>query len=302
MPKHIKLKHSEIPRDFLSGLTRGFFDYGVAMYTHEEEYLDIDTVRPIGSGTLIRWQDSYGILTAHHVVHQNQPPVRFGPNENGFLSITASKREHFKIPRKYLIELPIGIPKDESSGPDLTVIKIPMGDSLNTYKARKSFWPIDQDVNKLEDQLEPGYTQLCTFGAPKANQKLEKITTGFRVTTRLIGYYGGYEKENVFKRKMFDYIDTPVKYTSTNNLPESFGGVSGGGLWAFNVSTPDDGKTLVHSPPFLCGVAFYETAKELDRRDIRHHFIRSIYEIVRNRLCIQTLIDEKKKGLFLRAL
>ena len=285
--KQISLKLSEFPNSFLHEVVRELFNYCVAIYTHEEEYLDIDTVRLIGSGTLIRWQDSYGILTAHHVVHQNQPPVRFGLKENGFLSITASERENFKIPRKYLIELPIGIPKDESSGPDLTVIKIPMGDSLNTFKAKKSFWPIDQDANKLEARLEPDNTLLCTMGAPKTNQKLERIKTGIRVTTGLIGYFGGYEKEKVFKRKMFDYIDTPVKYTYTNNLPESFGGVSGGGLWAFNVSTPDDGKTLVHSPPFLCGVAFYETAKELDRRDIRHHFIRSIYEVARNKLVDQ---------------
>jgi hypothetical protein len=105
-----------------------------------------------------------------------------------------------------------------------------------------------------------------------------------KVTTRLIGFYGVYDQQYQFTRELFDYIDTPVDYATATNLPTTFGGVSGGGLWASRVTTQDAGKSFSCAPPIFCGVAFYQTDLQSHQRSIRHHFVHSIYEIAKAKL------------------
>ena len=93
----------------------------------------------------------------------------------------------------------------------------------------------------------------------------------------MIGFFGGFDDSEVFRRGEFDYIDTKVKYTTTNDLPGSFGGVSGGGLRAFTPITRNSGETFEIRTRALCGVAFYETEITKNQRSIRHHFIDSVY-------------------------
>ncbi|MDH3650866.1 MAG: hypothetical protein OEQ53_14365, partial [Saprospiraceae bacterium] len=163
---------------------------------------------------------------------------------------------------------------------DLTFVQLPNIKQLGTLKATKSFWPLDNP-----ELTPPTYdfsnTLLCTLGSRQVHQDM--VVSGNRVTLDIgmIGYCGVYEMAHEFSAGRFDYIDTVVNYElGSKNLPQSFKGLSGGGLWAFRVSTPDHGKTFRIKDPFLSGVAFYQTERKDNIRKIRHHFVGSIYKEV----------------------
>ena len=65
-------------------------------------------------------------------------------------------------------------------------------------------------------------------------------------------------------------------------MPNTFGGVSGGGLWKFELYNVN-GKHEVRGK-ILAGVAIEETAKMDNSRYIRCHGWNSIYKTVYNRV------------------
>jgi hypothetical protein len=185
-----------------------------------------------------------------------------------------------------LIERPIiGKLKSQNGGPDLTFIEIPTGPGLGTLRDRKSFWRVDKRPPLWTDSIDPGNTLLCTMGAPGENQKQTVVGRHVHISLSESGYFGGYKSTDIFEEGGFDYIDTAIEYETGRNLPQSFGGVSGGGLWAFNIGAdPDRRKFTLHNVSF-CGVAFYESDLVDQKRTIRHHFFKSIYDVAIRAIC-----------------
>jgi hypothetical protein len=83
----------------------------------------------------------------------------------------------------------------------------------------------------------------------------------------------------MFETSGYDYIDTSSRRSLQPELPESFGGVSGGGFWHFDVARyPNDKFEAARF--HLSGVAFYQLpGSEADIVTVRYHGPRSIYEI-----------------------
>ena len=289
MTKVIKRQFSDIPIDFLQSAMRDFFDYSVVLFDYDERSADNSrpipgSVRSLGSGTLVKCGDRHGILTAYHVIHGHSPAVRTGTKADRTLGLIVSATEHLRIPLRNLYEIPIGVPQPESDGPDMSLLVIPSITELATLKAKKSFWDLDQSTEGLRNDLKSNWTFLCTMGAPAEHGRIESDDEAVSVYTKITGYFGPYERERSFKKGEFDYIDTLTKYTSTNNLPLSFQGISGGGLWAFNPVAINEGESFEVRKRYFCGVAFYQSPLEADQRLIRHHFIDSVYTVARAKI------------------
>ena len=92
----------------------------------------------------------------------------------------------------------------------------------------------------------------------------------------LFGYTG---VEKYYSERGFDYLELSVLYQDRNDLPLSFGGVSGSGVWRVQLYRSND-ETINYSKPLLLGVAFRQTAIENNLRSIIGHGWRSIYEKV----------------------
>jgi hypothetical protein len=67
-------------------------------------------------------------------------------------------------------------------------------------------------------------------------------------------------------------------YTDTNDLPGTFEGVSGAPAWAYKLLISNDTGEYSVGDYSLVGIVFWETPRVDNRRSLRAHFIRSIYE------------------------
>jgi hypothetical protein len=57
----------------------------------------------------------------------------------------------------------------------------------------------------------------------------------------------------------FDYIELGCDRSSSASVPDSFGGVSGGGVWKVEIDSPDGSAgSEILGEVILCGVAFYQ--------------------------------------------
>jgi hypothetical protein len=67
-----------------------------------------------------------------------------------------------------------------------------------------------------------------------------------------------------------------VKHDSSPDIPQSFGGVSGGGLWQIPLIKSLEGN-IEPKEYILSGVVFYETGREGLYQSVRCHGRTSIY-------------------------
>jgi hypothetical protein len=80
------------------------------------------------------------------------------------------------------------------------------------------------------------------------------------------------------RRGEFDYIKIPVYYNIESTMPNSFGGMSGGGIWQIEV-TEDQPSVMTYGELLLSGVVFYEDDLVNDCRNVIGHGRHSVYEI-----------------------
>ena len=83
-----------------------------------------------------------------------------------------------------------------------------------------------------------------------------------------------------FERETYDYVDLRSRRSLQPETPNSFGGVSGSGLWRFSLAKVSESEIK----PFdfqLAGVAFYQLPDTDDGvATVRFHGPRSIYELL----------------------
>jgi hypothetical protein len=77
-------------------------------------------------------------------------------------------------------------------------------------------------------------------------------------------------------RGTYDYYDAAVREISSGEVPGSFGGVSGGGLWHIHLR-PSQSTGKFSWDRSLIGLAFYQSPVRRDCRFIRCHGRRSLY-------------------------
>jgi hypothetical protein len=218
----------------------------------------------LGSGTLVKHHRAFGILTARHVAEL----IRDDP-----LHIVLGKHDHrFQLSPDALILIRSDRGATDEVGPDLAFIRLPDA-HLGTIKARKSLVDLEIHREKAEAQI-PGSGLWCVFGFP--NERRSVLQTDDRTVFRLFGQCGvGPKPESYSSEGDFDYYTVRARYSESNDLPESYGGVSGGGLWHTQITRRDGVFEITGC--VLRGVAFYQSARRGDSRFVKCHGDRSIY-------------------------
>jgi hypothetical protein len=228
-----------------------------------------DKVTLCGSGTLAEINGRHAILTAHHVIEAL-------PNSGEIGLILAPQPAHkFTLNVETLNKVKLARGWSESEGPDLGLILLPM-ERLGQIKALQSFYNLSKRREKMlsdPPEITRGVWLLC--GYPDEWAKDQEAEGGFAQVTgfKALCYGGGVDNECI--REGFDYLDFHVD----SGQLQSFGGVSGGGLWHVLLKKSLEGKLEV-SDSIFSGVAFYESPLVDGSRSIRCHGRQSIYKNV----------------------
>jgi hypothetical protein len=187
----------------------------------------------------------------------------------------------YTIDTIFLDIIQVGKPQRDCRGPDLAVVILPQA-KLGWIKALKCFWNIShwrQKILSNKIDLNIGVGVVCGF--PEEHTKTYGPTKGFGQVKEYRGIWGFSRIERPYEDKQFDYFEVSVSYESTQDIPRTFGGVSGGGVWQVVLKQTKDGRYQFEDP-ILVGVAFYQTDMEHNKRRIICHGWRSIYDVVYN--------------------
>ena len=267
---------ADLPDALIDDATRriGNFLVGFVRLTTDAQGQDGNLA---GSGTLIRIRETYGILTAQHVL-DSLPTA--GP-----IGLVLPKSADAPLhPAKPLVlaestrRIGFGRGLDESEGPDLAVLVLAPSD-VDWLRPRKSFLDLLHWHGAiLSDQRDVAYQLYALSGFPDELTSRIGPEGGYYDVRKFHGlsFFSYIDSETVAGD--FDYVSIVVGYTGgPNDPPRSFEGFSGGGLWHVELL----GNTLEQTRIGNCllsGVAFYQGELVSNQRLIKCHWRRSIYE------------------------
>jgi hypothetical protein len=249
-------------------------NYSVAICRYQGA--DGNSFRLLGSGTLVTRRGRYGILTAHHCLHECRPAVELGCASDQKLVFVLRDSRQVVVGTDELIERELARPRSSPWGPDLTFIEIPVGPRLSRFKAVGSFCSLDRNADKILNEFAtPGTCMVCV-GHPSVEQEIN-VKDGHLVTNKgkRHAFLGILKRGARQRRGAWDFAQISANYGSSPTLPTTFSGVSGGGFWAVKFRQTQ-GIIRIDRICFM-GVAFYQTALKKGKRRIRAHFVRSVY-------------------------
>jgi hypothetical protein len=235
--------------------------------------------KPWGSGTLVSVAGLKGILTAHHVVRE----LYKLPDEEISLCYRNGAPHRPRFDRSLFPVVTIGDSSKNANahtGPDMAFVILLDPQLMSALERIKSFYSVDNKDYSICNQ--DGLTKMpwTLSGSPMKFSEPLGIHRG-EPLTKFSDYHAEVDFLNFKNRKGFDYIRLKTEAPS-EHFPETYGGVSGGGIWLTVVQHSKMPKVKeTYGVPVLLGVAFYETAPKKGQRVIIGHGPRSIYE----RLC-----------------
>ncbi|WCJ60715.1 hypothetical protein NXS98_06195 [Fontisphaera persica] len=243
----------------------------------------------VGSGTFIKCGNTFGVLTAHHVIHNpHDPSRRFDFNSSQKLGLLVADFAHcYELQLQYCGLVDIATPKRESTGPDLSLIVLPEP-LIGTIKAKKQFYNLKHKrAIKLRNAL-PNAGYFIFSGYPDLQKDLLAPQSGFREVLFLEGWgaASGISRRWRWKNS-YDFLELGITYGPKSDAIPTFQGMSGGGVWRVPLSKKTSRSTvtdIVGSEPVLAGVGFYEVGRVERIQEIRCHGPRSIYEKAVERL------------------
>ncbi len=247
-------------------------DYYIA-FTQENGQL-------LGSGTLVSIDSTRAILTADHVLEKLPQtvglifPTRFDNSPQ------AAPRLPAIISVDYLEKKRIGRGEQEADGPDLGILVLPRPIVSQHIPSTKTFYNLSKRRTRVEETPWPINRGIWALvGAPGEWTEDAVPEAGFARVKKCRGIMGvgGVDKE--YERGGFDYLEFVANYNTGYEGPNRFGGCSGGGLWHMRWSRTERGRLIIKDT-LLSGVAFYQSDCIDDKRIIRCHGRKSIYQRV----------------------
>jgi len=224
-----------------------------------------------GSATFVELAGRHYILTADHVWN--------GTEGWAELAIAlASDGMPLSVPRDYLIPKRLGRPPYSEWGPDLALLEIP-ANLVRTIEGRKSFLNLGKRQAMLTTH-PPRFekTLWAVMGMVAQTSEVKPREESGRVPVNIRGeaFFG--VTCTAEERDGYDYLTTYAK-TTLPNVPASFKGVSGGGLWEIGLTMKKStGEITWELEHHFRGVAFWEQPKPPNEVAIRCHGPRSIFE------------------------
>ncbi|MGB8991725.1 MAG: hypothetical protein WCD80_06685 [Desulfobaccales bacterium] len=263
---------TDLPKKLRDDISRLIISYSTGLIKVTKASNMGESVLLIGSGTFVTFSNIFGIITASHVVDLLKGQYSLG--------LILSEHEHnYSIKSDYLEVIPVANCQVESDGPDLAIIILPFSE-LGTIKARKSFHNLDIKRDRIcanPPEFDKGVWALC--GVPEIKTIDEPSRKGFDSLKGFTILCGFGSTRSTYIVGDYDYCDFEVKYDSSPDIPITFGGVSGGGLWQIPLRRSPEG-TIEPIEFILSGVAFYQTERTGLFRSVRCHGRNSIYDMV----------------------
>lgn len=256
----------------------------------------------IGSGTLIKVGETYGILTANHVAQ-----ALIQAYEALGLALIAERHSTF-LSIEDIRVITVGTGGEGGFGPDLAVIVLPTDYVLSLWRALinrgfvKSFWSLSAEnenilnILKHEDHNSKG---VFCLGGYFGEWVIEESING-KYTLDIKGICGFGAIENYKSDKEHDYFNIGIdRYSSEGlpllDIPADLSGLSGGGVWfvpyKYKDGIIDTAAMLVTG--ILVGVAFSQgfsgTPQEAENANYipnkeKCHGWKSVYKRVRSKL------------------
>jgi hypothetical protein len=265
----------DVPRSVDIEINKALIDYSVAVCRVRGN--NPNTFTPLGSGTFVIRNGMHGILTAHHCLHACNPAVSIGAQGKDTLLLMATRSRCLLLDPNDAKEHPLAIPASDEFGPDLTFIEIFSGPKLDLLKAIVSFWNLDQKHYELANKLSAPGIVIVEAGFPEIDYRTRIIGSDIHHDLKYVVFIGALGEDDISNENEWDYINSSCHYGVSEKIPETFKGVSGGGIWAVRLQVTKNDQWRVKDY-CLVGVVFYETEVSDNRRDLRGHFIKTIYE------------------------
>jgi hypothetical protein len=262
---------SDFPSALHDELTERIARYSVGL-TRIEVRDGVEKAIKSGSGTLVAFQGHRYLLTADHVVED----IKKSPLVGLLVDWTGrSRRCVLDLDHLQFVRVPRG--NTAQAGPDLAAIRLPdNGDAVAILLSLKNFYDLDRRMEQFKDgfhEVDLGLWLPCGVLA-EGSQDLEP-ERGFGIVR---GYYGlcglaaGPSETHV---DGFDYLELTSDPSESKDVPTSFKGLSGGGLWHAIVGSKDG--ALVVMDCILSGVIFYEDFLPDGVQVLRSHGRNSVY-------------------------
>jgi len=254
--------------DISETIARRVADHTIGFLRLTEDH-DGKNAVPAGTGTLVQIDDMRGILTAAHVLTDL-------PNEGlvGLVRFLDKEEQHqqLKLDMGKTQKILLGSAPFTEWGPDVAFLRMPF-DTAGTLGATNTY------VNFIKtregpSQLGPRYFDAVVGEIGEWTEDLSPK----RADTRLKGVRALFATGNIvrtFDRDGLDYFDLELVHETGFTPPNSYGGMSGGGLWRCYIDEALP-PTILHAVR-LHGVAFWQNDLDETVRVIRCHGPKSVY-------------------------
>lgn len=270
MPKIEEIPLGEIPDTVVGSAMEDIREFSIGFVGLRETRGAKDAVL-LGSGTLVSIGEIRAVLTAHHVVSLLPREGRLG------LLLSPALHAH-TVDTQGLSYLEIDRGTTDSEGPDLGAVIL--GPSIaGAIEAKKVFYSLDlprDQMLKNPPHLRDGFWFINGFVDEDTEDHPGR--DGYDRIKRFHSLSGAGGPEDAVLVGDHDIHDFPVSYTGRSVAPESFGGMSGGGLWQVPLKRNDGGE-IVHKKPLLSGVVFYQIATTDTECGVKCHGRQSVYRV-----------------------
>ena len=273
-----RIKNKDLPDCFTDPFIRAAWDHSTALII-EGDF--------VGSGTFVKWDGHYGILTAEHVINNPKSPrhrLDTSSSSQKLGIIVEEKVHQLEICSNYLQCVDLGPRAVDLYGPDIAMIVLPAGPELSTITAKKSFYDISKNTQtKFQSALSRDGVHVF-YGHPDEELKDVEPPSGFDEATFVPGYCSFSGLKAVFEMDGFDYLVLSAKYDGDSQSPKSFRGYSGGGIWQAPIYFDPASNGVSFKDFYLSGVTYIETPRVDDQRLLIGHGPRTIYELLLEKL------------------
>ena len=249
---------AEIPQDVLAEVREKLWTYTASVFA-------VDGARPLyrGTATCVAASGKDYLLTAAHVWRELR-------GERFALSLE-DDRLLIPIYRDHVEPTVLGPTRPPEWGPDLALIKLP--DVVATdIRQVKAFYNLDKRRPKPGEQAAYDEGLWAVIGAPA-----ERSIFGETVAVLKISVFVSVVV-SACQRAGFDYVDLGFYHQGRSDLPQSYGGLSGSGLWHAPITRSVSGAISWTGEARLEGVAFYQKFTGENEGVIRCHGRTSLYE------------------------
>lgn len=225
---------------------------------------------PVGTGTLVSAGSIFGVLTAAHVIgalpkESKVGVVRFRENKIHVQKQTIDMSE--------VEVICLGQQPFDAAGPDIGFLKLPQ-DSIGWLRATNIFHNLKKRQNSMLSTLDAApYVDSLVGVVAERTQELSPVHADSSLLGVSAVFLSG-ETRNYRIAGGLDLIDFLPSWNEELEPPNSYGGVSGGGLWRLFLASDLNSKR----GQSLLGVAFYQSDEIDYQRTITCHGPVTVYD------------------------